>query len=229
MMKSGILPTSTHDMNMLYYNFHISPKKAVVKNFISIADIAGETFTSSDAITRQAGYKYADAVIFVLDPLAIDMFRDRLVDEGYDVTDYSASDQQVSDILATVLHSLDELYHTTQWNLSLAVAVTKADIPSLDEAYGENAIHNYMTANPNLNYMQARDALVEKFLIENGEGNAVNLMKSKFKEIHYFPTSAVGKDHVEGEPFNSYGNAAPLLYVINRAYKNLNFDKAIGR
>ena len=228
-MASGRLPESTHDMQLTSYNFELSPMKASVKNMISVADIAGEIFTSRENILRQSGYKYADAVVFVLDPLSIETFRDNLVENGYDITSYSGSEQTISDILSNMLTSLNDIYRTDKWKLSLVVALTKADIPGLDEKFNQTQIDAYIKAHPGTNTMQARDALVEAFLLENGEANALNLMKTRFSEVHYFPCSSVGKDHEEGTPFAPYGNAEPLLYVINRAYKNLNFDKKLGR
>ena len=220
---NGNLPESTHDNSLVFYNFYLSPKNNFVKNFISLCDISGEVFQSRQEITKQVGYRYADAVIFVLDPLSIPSFRDELVEAGYDVAKYGGSDHAISDILSAMLTSLNEIYRKKNWKLHLVVAFTKSDIPMLDKYIGAKAIKEYRDAHKNCSVIEARDALLEKFLIEHDEANALNMIKNHFVSAHFFPTSAVGKNHKEGTAFEPVGNADPVLWAIDRPYKNLNF------
>lgn len=230
-MDAGNLPESTHDDGLVYYNFQFSPKgdKNIVKNFISLCDISGEVFQKRENVAKQVGYHYADSTIFVLDPLAINDFRDEMSNAGYDVASYAYSRHEISDILGTMVTTLEEMHRNKNAKVKLIVALTKGDIPLLEEQVGDEKVKAYMKSHKGCDKWRATDALVEQFLVKYGESNAVNMLKNQFAEVHYFVTSATGKDHKKGEPFHPYGTALPVLWAIDKAYKNLNFDEALWR
>ena len=230
-MNHGNLPESTHDNSLVYYNFYLSPKvtnkkghkEDQVRNFVSICDISGEAFTSRETVTKQLGYRYADSTLFILDPLAISAFRDELAEQGYDVASYKCSTHQISDILGVMLTSLQELHRKKKTNQSLVVVITKGDMPKLDELLGDEAVNDYIKKHKGVSQMDARDALAEQFLKNYGEANALNMIKNYFAQVHFFLTSAVGKDHKEGEAFVSSGTAQPVLWAIEKTYDNVSF------
>ena len=232
-MSHGDLPESTHDNSLVYYNFYFSPvnqkakgsKEDQIRNFVSLCDISGEAFTSRETVTKQLGYRYADSTLFILDPLAISSFRDELAEQGYDVASYKCSTHQISDILGVMLTSLQELHRKKNTKQSLIVVITKGDMPKMDELLGDAAVKKYQKTHKSASDMEARDALAEQFLKDYGEANALNMIKNYFTQVHFFLTSAIGKDHVEGEAFEPVGTAAPVLWAIDKTYDNVDFKE----
>lgn len=229
-MEQGYLPDSTHENNLKFYNFTFTPNgKKRIANFISVCDINGETFQQRERISKQVGYRYADSIIFVLDPLAITEFRDEVINQGYDVASYAGSDQEISDILGAMLTTLEEMHRKKKTKINLIVAFTKGDLEPFDKILGQKAVDAYAKAKKGLSKMEARDALAQKFLMDYGESNALKLIQNYFSSVHYFVTSAVGKNHEDGASFEPIDTAYPLLWVIDEAYKNLNFDKQLWK
>ena len=220
-LKKGIFPESTHDDSLVFYNFYFNKKGEKIKNLISLCDVSGEVFQRRDTITKQIGYRYADSIIFVLDPLSIEEFRNELSEQGYDVASYSYSAHPIGDIIGAMLTSLNDLYKTEDWKLKLAVVFTKADMPVFKDRFSKESINLYKKSHKKKTIQAARDGMAEEFLSEFGEGNTLNLMKNHFSEIHYFVSSTTGDKPVEGEPFVSYGSSDPIMWVIKSAYKNI--------
>ena len=115
-----------------------------------MCDVSGEVFQRRDTITKQIGYRYADSIIFVLDPLSIEAFRNELSEQGYDVASYSYSAHPIGDIIGAMLTSLNDLYKTEDWKLKLAVVFTKADMPVFKDRFSKESINLYKKSHKNI-------------------------------------------------------------------------------
>ena len=143
-LNKGVFPESTHDDNLVFYNFYFNKADQKINNLISLCDVSGEVFQRRDTITKQIGYRYADSIIFVLDPLAIEDFRNEMIDRGYDIASYAYSTHPIADIMGAMLTSLNDLYKTENWKLNLAVVFTKADLPIFKEIFTKyTVLSNY--------------------------------------------------------------------------------------
>lgn len=222
-MEKGILPESTHDDTLVFYNFYFNKKNQKVKNYISLCDVSGEVFQKRENIIKQVGYKYSDAAIFIIDPLSIEDFRNELTNQGYDVASYSFSSHKISDIIGAMITSLNDIFKTEKWKLNLVVVFTKADLPKFKEKFTDSEIRTMMNVEK-CSYQNARNKIAEKFFVEYGEANSLNLLNSHFSNIRYYTASSLGDDPVEGQAFRSYGASEPILNVIKDAYKNIDIE-----
>lgn len=227
-MRNGALPDSTSDETLIYYNFYFTPRKAKIHNFISLCDVKGEVFNQREKIESLTGYRYADEVVFVIDPISIDGFRNHLHEQGYDVAHFVYSEDSISTILGAMITSLEAMYKTKKPRLNLTVVITKGDAPELEELIGETAVSRYVSQNGGTR-LAARNELCKRFLFQYGESNAYNQLIQNFTNVQFFTVSSLGKDHQEGEAFVSEHAADPVLWLVDRHYSNLNFNKELWK
>lgn len=233
LFEHGQLPSKTNDYRLRYYQFSLSPKGAKVKNIVSICDVAGEAFdASADAMGSQVGLKNAKAFLVTLDPLSVNMYRDELKDKGIDISRYMASEKfTLDEVLLTLIKNLENLHAIApgkKVNANVVVTFTKCDIPGLNDIFGDNAIMNYQTRHNLDSAYEALNKICEEFLIQYGEANFLNSLKSKFKSIQFFTSSALG--HVEnGTKFSPTGVEEPVLWLIDKAASNINLKSMWGK
>ncbi len=227
-MKAGHCPQKTGDMQFKYYNFYLKPHKAKVDNLISICDIAGEVFTNQDAISSQQGYRFADGIVLVVDPLSITEFSQELRKTVGDdeFAKFNGSAQPMSDVLTGLINTMESLYHkkaTESINSSVVIVFTKNDIPGLDAAIGRTAVSDYMSRNRKADECAAYNAVCEKFLIDNGESSFLNTVKGKFKTVQFFSCTALGHNET-GAAFEPKDVEKPMLWMIDKMNKSLDFS-----
>lgn len=221
-MENGVLPQKTSDMRLKYYRFYLSPPKTKVRNLISVCDVGGEVFEDSQSLGEQVGFGAADAFLLVVDPLSITDYK-REVAKNINVAQYGGSAREMDEVVSRLLATLESMCKVSSKDslkMDVAVALTKIDIPGLEEKIGDTAVREYLASNPKLNYYDAQSKLCEQFLVEYGAGNFLNSLRSRFKSVQFFACSALG--HVaNGEQFVSYGVEDPLLWLIDKACQNI--------
>ncbi|MBE6530035.1 MAG: hypothetical protein E7680_05500 [Ruminococcaceae bacterium] len=223
-LNSGVFPQKTGDLSFKYYNFYLATKETKVSNLISVCDIAGEIFTNQDSMTKQQGYRFADGLIVVIDPLSIAEFNQELKKTLSD-SDYASlngSTQLIGDVLSGLINTMESLYHIKAKDTikkTLAIVFSKCDIPTLKDKLGDAAIRQYMKNN-SVDYCNASNALCEQFLLEYGESSFINTVKSKFSEIQYFTCSATGSNSGAGK-FDPIDVEKPLLWMIGKMNKSI--------
>ena len=74
----------------------------------------------------------------------------------------------------------------------------------------------------------AQNKLCEQFLLEYGEANFLNSLRSKFRSIQFFPTSALG--HVQnGMKYAPQGVEDPILWIIDKISAGINLKNKWGK
>ena len=232
-MEKGLCPQKTNDFAFKYYNFFLSPKEDNTKNLISVCDIAGEVFASQDDMIRQQGYRFADGMIVVIDPLSITEFKNELKKQlsPQKFQELNASTQPIGDILSGLITTMESLYHIDAKSTikkTIVVVFTKCDIKGLDDKIGETAINQYLAQHPDVSFCDASNVLCEEFLAEYGENSFLNTVKGKFSEVQFFACSAIGHDK-SGKKFKSVNVEQPLLWLIDKVSKAINLSSVWGK
>lgn len=230
-MSQGYLPQKTNEMRLRYYRFYLTPKKSNVKNLVSLCDIAGEVYSDSTSLGEQIGYKHASGFLMVIDPLSIDDFRNELSSE-IDPSKYGYSNDSIDAVVNMLITTLENMVGAGSKDIignNLAVVFSKSDIPGLEDKIGETAVNAYMEANPKVvDRLEALNAVCERFLMDYGEFNFLNNIRTKFKTIQFFVSSSLGHN-VDGTPFAPKGVEDPVLWLIDRASKNINLKQKWGK
>ena len=228
-MDSGLCPQKTNDLAFKYYNFFLAPKRDKTKNLISVCDIAGEVFANQETMMRQQGYRFADGMIVVIDPLSITEFKNELKKKlsQQEFQSLNASTQPIGDVLSGLINTMEGLYHIDAKSTikkTMAVVFTKCDIGGLDERIGAAAINKYLAENKDASFCDASNALCERFLSEYGEASFLNTVKGKFSEVQFFTCSALGHND-SGKEFNAVNVERPLLWLIDKTNKSIDLSK----
>lgn len=220
-MKQGRLPVKTFDTRLKYYQFYLTPKNKKVKNLISICDIAGEAYDDNKEIGRQIGFKNASGFIMIVDPLSVREYREKVKNE-INLNKYGISTKPMDEVLSALISTLENINcisAKTAIKTYVAVVFSKLDIPGLDAIIGDEAINNYLKENPKKTRLEAQNILCEKFLIAYEEVNFLTTLKSKFKNIQFFTTSALG--HVtNGKQFDPQKVEEPIFWLLGNISKN---------
>lgn len=229
-MEKGIVPDKTSDTRLRYYQFYLTPRNETVKTLISICDVAGETYEDTDTIGNQIGYKYANAFVMVVDPLSVLKFREEIIDL-INVKEYGASERGMDEILSMLISTLENMHCLNSKNMiktDVVVVFTKCDIPTIDSKIGATAVRKYMQANHITSKYDATNKVCEEFLKEYEETNFINTLKSKFRSVQFFTSSALG--HVQnGSKFNPEGVDEPLLWIIDKVSKSIDLSSKWGK
>jgi len=218
-LANGYLPQKTDDRRLNYYQFYFTPK-GETKQQISLCDVAGELFNVSDSsgekIDTQMGFRYSNAFILIIDPLAIPKYKEELA-KTTDLKDYRGSTQPIDEMLNTFTGTLRNMFNATDkdlHNTDVAVVFTKADIPGISQKIGESAVNKAAKGIDAKARYKTQNELCEKFLKEYEEFNFCTTLKSSFKNIQFFTCSALG--HVKnGQPFVSSNVVEPLLWLLS--------------
>lgn len=216
-IQRGQPPIKSADMRLKYYQFYLTPKGKKIKNLISLCDVAGEVYGNSAVIGEQVGYKNADALLMLFDPLSIVKYR-KESSLFVDLSKYGVSDKPLDEILSTLILTLENMKcisSKSEIKMSVAVVFSKCDIPGLEDKIGESAVTEYMRRNSNVKSRdEAKNNVCEKFLRDYDEINFLNILKSKFKNVQFFTCSALG--HIaDGTHFAPNGVEEPVLWLVN--------------
>jgi len=224
-LSSGYLPEKTTDHRLRYYQFSLTPKNAT-KQQISLCDVAGELFdvrAGGNKMKEQAGFRYANAFILIIDPLSVSEYRNE-ASKITNLSGYSGSPQRIDEMLDTFVKTLQNIFSInakTMLNTDVAVVFTKADIPGLDGKIGESAV---LKKAPKLSAKvryKTQNKLCEQFLREYNEDNFLISVKSRFKSVQFFTCSALG--HVmNGQPFVSSNVEEPFFWLVRKKSKIIN-------
>lgn len=232
-MDSGLCPQKTNDLAFKYYNFFLSPKEDKTKNLISVCDIAGEVFANQEAMVRQQGYRFADGMIVVIDPLSITEFKNELKKKlsPQEFQALNASTQPIGDVLSGLINTMESLYHVDAKSTikkTIVVVFTKCDIKGLDDRIGATAINEYLKQHKNVSFCDASNVLCERFLSEYGESSFLNTVKGKFSEVQFFTCSALGHND-SGKKFTAVNVEQPLLWLIDKTSKAIDLSTVWGK
>lgn len=229
-LSQGYEPEKTSEMRLIYYEFYFTPKGKKVKNEISLCDVGGEVYMDSNELNDQIGYSLANAYLMVIDPLSIGAFRAEM-EKKININDYTPSSLAIDESLSILIKTLENMRNLsakTKVEENLAIVFTKCDIPGLNDKIGDPAVDQYIADNQTekvkITRMQARNKICEQFLIDYDETDFVNTVKSKFNNVQYFTSSALGHT-VDGSKFTPVGVADPILWLIDKKSPTIDFKK----
>lgn len=226
-LMRGMLPEKTGDKRMQYYQFYLTHTGDKVRNLVSVCDVAGETYDSSEDISSQIGFANADAFIMLIDPLSVRKYRDTVPDYRR----YNAGNAALDDILSRLISTLENMHcisSDSKLKTNVVVVFTKCDIAGLENLIGDAAARRYQQQHSLKTIFEARNGVCEKFLIDHGESNFLNSIKSKFKSVQFFTCSALG--HVcNGTRFVPSGVENPLLWAVDIASGAIDLKDEWGR
>jgi len=229
-LSRGYLPQKTQELRLRYYQFTLTPENST-KQQISLCDVAGELFdvtTGGKAINDQAGFRYVNAFMLIVDPLSIPEYR-KEVSKTINLNGYSGGAQPIDEMLDTFVRTLENIFRIDAKairNTDVAVVFTKADIPGLDEKIGDSAVLKQSPDTSLKVKYKTQNELCEKFLREYSEDNFLNSLKQSFKSIQFFTCSALG--HVmNGQPFIASNVEEPFFWLVGKRSKII--DKAFKK
>lgn len=221
--KNGSLQTKTADLNPAAFNFFI--EKIIPKRLVYLYDIAGEAFSTSDALDTQKQYEYSHGFVFIIDPLSIPEVRSSY-DENSDFSAYRASVTDLDDTFDAFLMNLKRISGLTANQLSkvpCAIAINKVDAYDLESKIGIKAANALMEENKELNLKDtwaAMDYLARQFLIQNGMNNFLKSVDLNFKNNRYFSCSSLG--HIQnGREFNGIRVFEPVRWIVSSIDRKL--------
>lgn len=229
-LNQGSLPMKTNDLRFKYYNFYLTEPKSKIKNLVSVCDIAGEIFTDRQLASEQEGYRFADGLIVVIDPLSISEYN-KEVSKRIQIADYRPSTQSMNDVASCITNTLEGLLHKKAKDTLgkyIAIVFTKGDIPGLDELIGDAAINDYRSSHGNVSLLEAQNAVCEAFLRQYGEDNFLNIIKTRFSEVQFFATTALGHNP-SNQKFTSKNVAEPILWLVDKASPQINLNSVWKR
>jgi len=172
--------------------------KGSMKYAVYFYDYAGESFNASQNLEGHNFYSYFSAMIFILDPFAIEQVRDEYYDRfkayvnglPHGRNPY-ANAMGLDEVVATLTRTLAEHYHIedkAKIKQSLAVVIPKTDI------FTDKVLET--------------DKDCRHFLAKFGQSSFVEQITWKFKNTRFFNAISKGK--------NSVGVLQPFEWILKR-------------
>ena len=226
-LKKGVRPLKTESDALTAYQLMLTMPNEKIGRRIYVYDIAGEMFSSSGDIQRNNAYNYADGFIFLIDPLSIARYAME-VEDKININSYGVSTKDFDEILNIMLINLEKMFGLSAKDvlkLNLAVVINKMDIPGLEALIGDDAAQAYLQAHPEecKTFADAKNAVCKNFLETYEAGNFVRSASSKFKQVRYFTSSALGHNK-EGVPYEGKNVIDPLLWILNKVDGSIKLD-----
>ena len=190
---------------------------------IHLYDVAGETFLRNDEHEDQLQYAYAQGTVLLVDPMSIPDLADEL-GEGLSEADAAVCGRtDPDDVLASFIEKVKSVAtpdHQGKFAMPVAVVLSKADFPGLDEKIGEAARNAYLAVNPECPAVDAEDAVLRDFMLEYGMGNFLASLKANFRSYRFFAASAVGHERLAGA-YEPKGVVEPFAWIAAQADPDL--------
>ena len=216
-INSGNVPMKTSDMRLRFYSFYLKPQKGI-KHLISLCDVGGEIYDDSSSLGTQVALTHSKAFLMVIDPLSMLDYRKELEQSGVDVSQYGPSAKPIDEVLSLLITTLENMCNISakdMLNRDVAIVFSKGDLPGLEEKIGQTAVEDYMTSHAGTTRLDAQNAVCEQFLKDYDEFGFLNAVKSKFKVVQFFASSALGHN-ADGSSFESKGVSEPVYWIVDK-------------
>ena len=185
--------------------------KGSIKYAIYFYDVAGEAFNASKNIEGHKFYGYFSAMIFVLDPFAVEQIRTEYYNQFKkhlnNLSNANANTYDntlgLNEVLATLTRNLAENYDIKdkeKVNQSLAVIIPKTDLFT--------------------DKILSTDKECRSFLTKFGQKSFVDQLEWKFKNMRFFNVVSKGK--------NSKGVLQPFDWILKRDMQQKWFRRFFG-
>jgi GTPase SAR1 family protein len=214
---------ATYERSAITYTIsHELPDSDTMLNF-SIYDIAGEVFSNSSYEKTQSQYTYCEGLIVLVDPLSSLEFRQRIgFGEGV-LQGYSQSSPYI--VLSSFLETYKNLnrYRKNLVNVPLSIIITKSDIEEINQRIGLEVISGKYKAEEftyGFKFDNARDVICKEFLFDIDFSDFLQLIDANFKNVHYFPVSAMGHN-LNGEEYQPEGILDSVRWLFSEDLKKM--------
>ncbi|MEI6513628.1 MAG: hypothetical protein WCO51_10195 [bacterium] len=175
---------------------HIQLKKKFrpVPQSLYFYDVAGEAFRTDRDASSHAFYDHIDAIIFVIDPLSIEMFSDKYHDQVQE-QHLDACDIPPQDAYPRMLASLSS--YCSQGasgfkNARIAVTLAKDDLFGIAQEIDE-IVASLPDEKKGESQSNKRNRAVREWLLRYDEGHIVRLLETDFRSVRFFSVSALGR------------------------------------
>ena len=172
------------------------------KWLIYLYDPSGEAYHDTENLSAHLYYGYLSGLIMIIDPFSIPYVRSKFEQElSKNWSEVKPSQLNIEDALDRVLMTMEEsfsLSKTGKIKKPIAVVINKVDAFGLENIIGEPAVNKALKAlSGKSDRNLVRNNLIKQQLITWGEEAIVQQLDSRFKKVHYFSCSALGRipDH----------------------------------
>ncbi len=183
------------------YVLHAQPSRFSASRLIYLYDPIGKVFTASEYAGRQEYYRYAHGVLLCIDAGA-------LVSAG------ALPVMQIYEHMMELFEIFVGLHRGRRYRQSIAVVITKANQPQLDDELGSAARMALMQQDASVSSAEAMHQLARAFLCAHGLDNLVRDLESHFEHVRYFSCEAL-EGGVEKE--GALAVLEPLEWLLTRA------------
>ncbi len=190
-------PMATEGRDVTFYSeiFEMGGGKAPIK--LEVVDIPGEMFSGEvalqEGIHKMSQYKYANGFIFLVDPFADGDLLRQAPRDGTSVSPISPSevlDNFDQYLIAQKFAKTDQLI-----TKPISIVVAKSDTEAVSKLLTIEMIKEEFEANKasyGNNFDRCRDEMVKQFLISISQADLVSKVEARFKNAHFFLSSAMG-------------------------------------
>lgn len=219
----GEICPSTVQLNSQMYPVLINTGQGITRQF-SIYDIAGEMFNgdtiNSQEIQRQ--FQYCDGLLFVIDPYSSQKIH---IDAESEVDMQDFSDVSANDVATSFINYFISTKHvnaTKRSDKKLSVIITKADVKEVKREIGLAKINAIYSAHPEQYKTKddCRNQVCRQYLVNMGFSSAVDELEIHFREVQYYPVSAIGHSQ-DGTAYESWGIMQPFEWMLPSVDKSL--------
>lgn len=200
------VPTLENDANAAAVLLQAKGRWRVRPRLLYFYDVAGAVYGSQDKVMQQGYLNYTQAIVFVVDPLSLDLVRE-LYRERLSQAAIPTSRDMPEDVLGRLINTLSA-FGNLQRSMPVAVVVSKADYVDLKQTLSAaEATPSGRGKRGARQEADAMDAAVQRFLREYGAASFLLQMQNHFKQVRYFSSTA-------GQPSSQAGEA--LRWLVRR-------------
>jgi formylglycine-generating enzyme required for sulfatase activity len=210
---------ATNEMNAKMYSIVHTKGRSDVSHEFALYDVAGEVFAGQSTDSEQRQYSYCEGIILVVDPFSLRNVRQAYADlhQGREPVNFSETD--VNDVVVGFINEytrIGSLKAGQKSDIPVSVVIAKADVDVVKNEIGPQRIADTYRKNPRLYSTEkdTRDTICCDYLRAGGMDNMINNLTAQFKQIHYFPVSAMGHEQENSETYDPWGVLDAVLWII---------------
>ena len=183
-----------------------------------IFDIPGEHITSGN---YNRLYGTFHGLVLLVDPLSVEEVREQVRLTGENATHYSTF--SLDEVVNKFIEDFDAQRGKRtqgQSDIPVAVVITKTDLkvvkrevglPKINAEFNKNREH-YRNEVSNARYAICKNYLESQL----GLYNVVNYITGTFRNVQFFPASAIGPAIRESTAYEPYGVLEPITWIANK-------------
>ena len=220
-LSTGRELAKTPDITPQAYNLAIKRPGQSLGRIVYIYDAAGEAYATEENTALQKYYDYVDGLVFVIDPVSIELYRRAHSGEvealRNSLRPSSVGVMEAYGRMISVLEASVGLRPGKRFGNPIAVVISKSDALDLDARIGRAAAARVMAEDPSVHLEEdAINILVRRFLQEHDLGNLVRDLYLQFEQVRFFSCSALGRmpGTNKNAPFKPARVLEPVSWIL---------------